>query len=226
MKFKIAGLLLSLLLILALTGCDSYDSPIQRFINQVEIGNTFSDFAPGYSNVLAGARDLSSRAERSLASRVSQEILIEDIELDPEIATIKLSEIPCLNTQESFELSIVLENVSKADFVDFLQAEDVDDVKEELQEEWVKFDNLISQEITDVRIFHEDVDFDEAPEFDSDTVSKIRRIIDVSNNTGSLQAQISMKINEVDYEGIIKAGFTKSGNDWKVSGIEINLEKK
>lgn len=223
MKFKITAAAISLLLVFTLVGCDN---PITRFVNQVEIGNTFSDFAPGYAEILKGNRNLSSRAERSLASSVSKEMKIDDLTLEPENLTSAKIALLEAETMENEEFSIILDNINKSDFVVFLEAEDVEEVREDLQEEWIKYDNIVSQEITDVEIFHDDIDFDEAPEFNTDTVSAIRSIINVSNNTGSLEAQIAMKINGEAYEGTFKAGFVKSGDDWKINSIEINMEKK
>ncbi len=218
MKFKLTVLVISLLLVFTLVGCDN---PITRFVNQVEIGNTFSDFAPGYADILQGKREkLSSKSKNSLASEVSMEISIDNIEL-PE-----LTELQKIGVSNSGGITIKINDVTKEDFIDFLEADDVEKVRNDLQKEWNKYNNFVSQAITEVKIFHDDIDFDEAPEFNSDTVSAIRSIIDVSNNTGNLQAQIAMKINGEVYEGIITAGFVKSGEDWKINGIEINMEEK
>ncbi len=234
MKYKKTGVIvLCFLVIVGLAGCDGIFS---RFIARVEIGNTFSDFAPGFSSALVeGGTSLSGRAKNSLASQVSMNFEIPDKEMleagaaglssaatNPPAAT--LEEEVYHSESDTFHMNI--EDVSKDDFIAFLEAGNVDDVPADLQDEWLKLDYLRQQNISNVNIFHDDVDFGEEPDFDSDTVGAIRNIISVDNSSGSLAAELGMDINEISYAGSINVSFLKINDDWRISGLELYLEEE
>lgn len=211
MKLRLILVLLCILAI-SMSGCDF----LQKLMDQIEIANTFADFAPEFSDLLSGDRSsLSSTAKNALASTLSMEIGI-----DSETSSAKW----LIDVVPPFSTHIKITGVEKEDFLTFLTATDIEDVPEDLQEEWEKFDELRNQDISDVSIYANSTVFDDETSFDGDTIGVILEIITVSNNIGTLQAFMSMKINEYSYEGTFKAGLIKSGDDWFIDNLELNLE--
>ena len=213
MKLKI--ILITFLVVLVISGCSS----IREFIDQVEIGNSFSDFSSGFSNILTGDGNFTGKAKESLASQVSMEIDIGE-EVEPSVAMVQ-------DLEEPFNVYIEIEDVSKNDFILFITENDREVVEEELDEElwdeWDKFQHLLAQEIDNLNISHNDTSFDEDTSFNKDTVDKIRKIINVKNNTADLTANLEMNINAIPYSGYIRCDFVKS-SDWLVSKITVSVQ--
>ncbi len=214
MRKKPLIILFLIIFTLGISGCGI----IQKIQDQIDIANSFADFAPGFSDVLEGSDDLPQNAQDSLASQVSMEI-----EIGPENNT-SSSDISI--SEEDFSVHIKIENVSKSDFIVFLNATDRDEVPADLQDEWEKYDYLRSQDISNISIFADGTSLDDDISFDRDTISDIRGIIDVGNNVATLQAQLEMDINTVTYSGYLKADFIKSNDDWKIEALEMKLQPK
>lgn len=212
MKTKLLVIIFLIIFTLSISGCGI----IQKIQDQIDIANSFADFAPGFSDVLEGSDNLPHNAQDSLASQVSMEI-----EIGPENNN-SSSDISI--SDEVFSVHIKIENVSKSDFITFLTATAKEDVPVALQDEWDEYDKLRSQDISNISIFADGTPLDEDISFDRDTINDIRGIIDVGNNIATLQAQLEMDINTVTYAGYLKAGFIKSNDDWKIEAIEIKLQ--
>ncbi len=189
---------------------------IQEIQDQIDIANSFADFAPGFSDVLEGENELPQKAQNVMASQLSMEI-----EIGPENNN-TTSDI--IISDEDFSVYIKIEDVSKDDFITFLTATEKGDVPTALQDDWEEYDKLRSQDISNISIFADGTPLDGDISFDRGTISDIRGIIDVGNNVATLQAQLEMDINDVTYSGYLKAGFIKVNEDWKIEAIEIKLQ--
>ena len=211
MKIKVSILLLGLL-VFTLTGC----STVREFVDQIEISNQFSKFAPEFAEVLENQGSFSSSAEGTLFSTVSLEMAIEGL---PEAGGV-------LTQNEINYFSFKIENVSREKFIVFLTANEKEEVAEELQEKWEKYDYLRSQNLSNIEIYSEEngTKFDDDTSFDSGTIGQIREIINVKNNTAELTAYITMEINDDPYSGSISGGFIKN-EEWKINSLELNLSQ-
>ncbi len=208
MKDRIIPVLLAALLIFSLSGCGI----VQEIRDQVDIANTFADFAPGFSEVLEGAGVLSSKAADTLDSSVSMEI---EVNPPPEAAL--------LDNNDYLEISISISGVSKEGFIAFLEAGSKESAPDELPDEWEEYDELRNAGISNIIVFANDTPFDEDTEFNSDTISAIRGMIDVNGNEGILQALLEMEIGELTYDGNLVVGFIKVDEDWKINSLNIEL---
>jgi len=211
MKIKVSILLLGLL-VFTLTGC----STVREFVDQIEISNQFSKFAPEFAEVLENQGSFSSSAEGTLFSTVSLEMAIEGL---PEAGGV-------LTQNETNYFSFKIENVSREEFIVFLTANEKEEVAQELQEKWEKYDYLRSQNLSNIEIYSEEngTKFDDDTSFDSGTIGQIREIINVKNNTAELTAYITMEINDDPYSGSISGGFIKN-EEWKINSLELNLSQ-
>ncbi len=207
MKNRIIPVLLAALLIFSLAGCGI----VQEIMDQVDIANTFADFAPGFSKVLEGAGVLSSKAAGTLDSTVSMGI------------EVKPPEAALLENNDYLDISISISGISKEEFITFLEAGSKENAPEELQDEWEKYDELRNHGVSNITVYANDTPFDEDTEFDSDTISAIRGMIDVNGNEGTLQAILELDIGDKPYDGNLVVGFIKVDDVWKINSVDIEL---
>ncbi len=211
MRSKIFIVVLSAIFIFSISGCGI----VQQILDQIDIADTFGDFAPDFSDVLQGTGDLSNKAKEAVDSHVSMTIEVNPPGEEDNLTT--------LDNNDYLEITISISEVPKEEFFAFLEADNIEDVPAELQEEWEKYDYLRKEGISNIIVFANGIPFDEITEDDHDI---IRGMIDVNGNEGTLQALLELDIGEIPYEGPLEVGFIKDGEEWLINSLNIIISPK
>ncbi len=218
MKHKGYLMIVIIVLVLNLIGCSSPgqlgDEKLDGFLEEEQVVDSFSEFAPDFTSLLTGdIENLTGKAEENLYTQVS---MIIDIESAGE--NVILAE-----NGSDFAVNINVESIQRSDFINLFTSVEGEEIPEELFSVWEEIQYLLNQYIEDIKIYYGNHRFDQSENIDDDTNDNIINLIVVNNNIASITTNMEMKINNILYNGHLKAEFIKSDELWRITNIEINL---